>query len=219
MCYIFTARKTQFIVVDDRQLEILAGCLLGDGYISKRGAIQIEQGSTQKEYLFWKYDQLQSLVSVQPHQVFRKKKNGEQTSSYRFFLRQYFRVWRRKIYRNGKKVINSELLRLISPLSLAVWYMDDGCKKNEYTAIIATDAFSKNSLRKLRHLLKQKWNIATRIKIRKEKGLSKRYERLTIGSYDLVRFNKLIKPYIVPTMTYKLLDPVTTQSIKRLHRT
>ena len=146
MCYIFTARKRQLLIVNDRQLEILAGCLLGDGYISKLGAIQIEQGSTQKEYLFWKYSQLQSLVSVQPHQVFRKKKNGEATSSYRFFLRQYFRVWRRKIYRNGKKVINSELLRLITPLSLAVWYMDDGCKKNEYTAVIATDAFSKNSL-------------------------------------------------------------------------
>ena len=219
MCYIFTARKRQFLIVDDRQSEILAGCLLGDGYISKRGAIQIEQGSTQKEYLFWKYDQLQSLVSVQPHQVFRKKKNGEQTSSYRFFLRQYFRVWRRKIYRNGKKVINSELLRLISPLSFAVWYMDDGCKKNEYTAVIATDAFSKNSLKKLRQLLKQKWNIATRIKVRKEKDLTKRYERLTIGSYDLVRFNELIKPYIIPAMAYKLLDPVTTQSIKRRHRT
>ena len=86
MCYIFTARKTQFIVVDDRQLEILAGCLLGDGYISKRGAIQIEQGSTQKEYLFWKYDQLQSLVSVQPHQVFRKKKNGEEKTYYKIFF-------------------------------------------------------------------------------------------------------------------------------------
>lgn len=219
MCYIFTARKTQFLIVNDRQLEILAGCLLGDGYISKRGAIQIEQGSTQKDYLFWKYNQLQSLVSVQPHQVFRKKKNGETTSSYRFFLRQYFRNWRKKIYRNGKKVINSELLRLMSPLSLAIWYMDDGCKKNEYTAIIATDAFSKNSLRKLRTWLKQKWNITTRIKIRKEKGISKQYERLTIGSYDFVRFNDLIKPFIIPAMAYKLLDPVTTQSIKRRHRT
>ncbi len=218
MCYIFTARKRQFLIVDDRQLEILAGCLLGDGYISKRGAIQIEQGSTQKEYLFWKYNQLQSLVSVQPHQVFRKKKNGEATSSYRFFLKQYFKRWRNKIYRNGKKVINSELLSLISPLSLAVWYMDDGCKKNEYTAVIATDAFSKNSLKKLRRLLKKKWNITTRIKVRKEKSLTKRYERLTIGSYDLVRFNELIKTYVVPTMTYKLLDPVTTQSIKRRHR-
>lgn len=219
MCYIFTARKTQFLIVNDRQLEILAGCLLGDGYISKRGAIQIEQGSTQKEYLLWKYNRLQSLVSVQPHQVFRKKKNGEVTSSYRFFLRQYFRNWRKKIYRNGKKVINSELLRLMSPLSLAIWYMDDGCKKNEYTAVIATDAFSKNSLKKLRTLLKQKWNITTRIKTRKEKGVSKRYERLTIGSYNFVRFNDLIKPYIIPTMAYKLLDPVTTQSIKRRHRT
>lgn len=216
MCYIFPARKTQFLIVNDRQLEVLAGCLLGDGYISKRGAICVEQGERQKDYLFWKYNQLKSLVSVRPTKVFRKKSDGNIFSSYRFFLKQYFRIWRRKIYRNGKKVINSELLKLITPLSLAVWYMDDGCKKNNYTLIICTDAFSKNSLKRLRVLLKQKWNISTRTKVKKEGDKS--YDRLTIGSYDLVRFIELIRPYIIPSMKYKISDPLTTQSIKRRNR-
>ena len=216
MCYIFTARKRQFLIVNDRQLEILAGCLLGDGSIYKKGAIQIEQGSKQKDYLMWKYNQLKTLVSVKPRKIIRIKKNGKITSSYRFVLRQYFRVWRKKIYRNGKKVINSELLNLLTPLSLAVWYMDDGCKKNNYTLILSTDCFSKNSLKKLRKILKDKWNIRTRIKIKREN--KKKYERLTIGSYDLVKFVNLIRPYIIPSMLYKILDPVTTQSIKRRHR-
>lgn len=218
MCYIFTARKTQFLIVNDKQLEILAGCMLGDGYIGKRGAIQIEQGSTQKDYLFWKYSQLRPLVSVKPSQVFRKNKYGQNTSSYRFFLRQYFKKWRRKIYRNGIKIINNGLLNLITPLSLAIWYMDDGCKKDNYTLIIATDSFSKNSLKRLRKYLKSKWDVSTRIKLKKEKSNGKVYERLTIGSYDLVRFIDLVRPYIIPSMQYKIPDPLTTQSIKRRHR-
>ena len=218
MCYIFTARKTQFLIVNDKQLEILAGCVLGDGYIFKRGAIQIEQGSSQKEYLLWKYNELKDLVSVKPSQVFRIQKSGRVTSSFRFILRQYFRKWRIKIYRNGKKVINDELLKILTPLSLAVWYMDDGCKKNNYTLIISTDAFSKNSLKKLRNHLRDKWSIRTRVKLKREKTNNKVYERLTIGSHDLVKFVELIRPYIIPSMQYKIPDPLTTQSIKRIHR-
>lgn len=213
MCYIFTARKTQFLIVNDKQLEILAGCMLGDGYISKRGAVQIEQGSKQKSYLMWKYGQLKNITSVKPKQVFRTKRNGTITSSYRFFLRQYFIKWRRRIYRNGKKIVNQELLKLLTPLSLAVWYMDDGCKSNNYTLIISTDSFSKNSIKKLRQHLKNEWGIVTRIKYKREPN--KTYERLTIGGENLVKFVNLVRPYIIPSMQYKIPDPVTTQSIKR----
>lgn len=213
MCHILTARKNQFIIVNDKQIEILAGCILGDGYIYPKGAIQIEQGIGQKDYLLWKFRQLKNLVSVQPRLVARKRRDGSVGQSCRFVLKQYFRPWRKMFYPNGKKVINDEVLNLITPLSLAVWYMDDGCKKNNYTLVISTDSFSKNSVCKLRKLLKNKWNVKTRIKIKKYG--KKKYERLTIGSYDLVTFINLIRPYIIPSMLYKISDPVTTQSIKR----
>lgn len=216
MCHILTARKTQFLIVNDKQLEILAGCILGDGYIYKKGAIQIEQGISQKDYLLWKFKQLKPLVSVKPRLVTRKRRDGSIGQSYRFVLRQYFRPWRRMFYPNGKKVVNEKVLKLITPFSLAVWYMDDGCKKNDYTLIISTDSFSKNSLNKLRRFLKERWSVSTRIKIKKDGD--KRYERLTIGSYDLVRFVDLIRPHIIPSMRYKIPDPLTTQLIKRRHR-
>lgn len=217
MSYIFTARKNQFITVSDRQMEILAGSLLGDAYISKRGAIQIEQGENQRKYLLWKHRELKSIVSGKVSQVFRKKKNGLRTSSYRFFSKQYFRLWRKLIYRNGRKTIPASVLGLITPLSLAVWYMDDGCKKNNYSIIISTDSFSIASLKKLRIILQEKWFINTRIMFKTTAG--KKYRRLTIGSYDLVRFFELIRSYIIPSMQYKISDPVTTQSIKRRERT
>ena len=216
MSHIFTARKKQFITVENRQMEILAGSLLGDAYISKRGAIQIEQGENQKDYLLWKYKKLKSITSGKISRVFRKKKNGLITSSYRFFSKQYFRPWRTSMYRSGRKIIPPFVLDLITPLSLAVWYMDDGSKKNNYSIIISTDGFSVVSLKKLRAMLQEKWFIDTRIAIKTTAG--KKYRRLTIGSYDLVKFFKLIRPYIIPSMKYKISDPVTTQSIKRRER-
>lgn len=197
-------------------MEILAGSLLGDAYISKRGAIQIEQGKNQKEYLLWKHRELKSIVSGKVSQVFRKKKNGTRNSSYRFFSKQYFRPWRKSMYRSGRKITPLFVLELITPLSLAVWYMDDGCKKNNYSVIISTDSFSAKSLKKLRTMLQEKWFINTRTAIKTTAG--KKYKRLTIGSYDLVRFFELIRPYIIPSMQYKISDPVTTQSIKRRER-
>ena len=216
LSHIFTARKNQFITVSDRQMEILAGGLLGDAYISKRGAIQIEQGANQKEYLFWKHKELKSIVSGKISRVFRKKKSGATFSSYRFFSKQYFRPWRQVMYRSGRKIIPASVLELITPLSLAVWYMDDGSKKNNYSVIISTDGFSKDSLKKLRTMLQEKWSINTRVVFKTTAG--KKYGRLTIGSYDLVRFFELIRPYIIPSMKYKISDPVTTQSIKRRER-
>ena len=216
MSHIFTARKTQSITVTNRQMEILAGSLLGDAYISKKGVVQIEQGETQKRYLLWKHRELKSIVSGKISRVFRKKKNGTMTSSYRFFSKQYFRPWRKSMYRSGRKIIPPSVLDLITPLSLAVWYMDDGCRKNNYSIIISTDGFSAVSLKKLRTMLQVKWFINTRIAIKETAG--KKYRRLTIGSYDLVRFFELIRPYIIPSMQYKISDPVTTQSIKRRER-
>lgn len=215
MSHIFTARKNQFITVSDRQMEILAGSLLGDAYISKRGAIQIEQGENQRKYLLWKHKELKSIVSGKISQVFRKKK-GLTHSSYRFFSKQYFRPWRKVMYRSGRKIIPASVLELITPLSLSVWYMDDGCKKNNYTSIISTDGFSNASLQKLRGMLQEKWFINTRVVFKTTAG--KKYRRLTIGSHDLVRFFELIRPYIIPSMKYKISDPVTTQSIKRKER-
>ena len=120
------------------------------------------------------------------------------------------------MYRNGRKIIPASVLDIITPLSLAVWYMDDGCKKNNYSIIISTDGFSAVSLKKLRLMLQERWFINTRIVMKTTAG--KKYGRLTIGSYDLVRFFELIRPYIIPSMEYKISDPVTTRSIKRRER-
>ena len=125
---IFTARKNLKLDISDRQVQILIGCLLGDAYLTKLGKIQIEQSEKQKEYVEWKYQELASISYSGPKQVVRfEKRDNRVTKSYRFWTRQYFRSWRKIFYRDNHKVYPNDLAEWISPLSLAVWHMDDGC--------------------------------------------------------------------------------------------
>ena len=64
-------------------------------------------------------------------------------------------------------------------------------------------------------LMRETWDIKTRLRLKKEPG-HRTYERITIGSYSMVKFFNLIRPYIAPSMKYKILDPLTTQSMRRV---
>src|SRR3989344_7256300 len=97
-----TARKNQKLIVSDRQLNILVGCLLGDAYIHPRGQIQIAQTSKQFPYVMWKYEELKSLAYGLPTKVERfDKRYSKSYSQTRFWLRQYFRSWREIFYPKG----------------------------------------------------------------------------------------------------------------------
>lgn len=42
--------------------QLVIGCVLGDGYLTKSGCLQIEHSIKQKEYVNWKYEQLKEVV-------------------------------------------------------------------------------------------------------------------------------------------------------------
>ena len=191
---VFTARKNLRLDVSDRQVEILVGCLLGDAYLTKLGKIQIEQSDKQENYIEWKHLELASISYSGLKEVVRyDKKDNRVTKSLRFWTRQYFRVWRDKFYRDNNKVFPEDLSKWITPLSIAVWYMDDGCcYKSDCT--FSTDCFDLKSKRQLVKIL-ESFNIKTIIR---SNG------KLRIRSQSLSKFFGLIRPYIHQSMLYKL---------------
>ena len=215
MSQILTARKNQKLFVGDREEEILLGSILGDASILKKGMIQFEQGSAQKEYLEWKRIQLATIVSGKKIYKTRRERESVISYSYKFTTRQFFRSWRDKFYPQGKKVISPDLVKSITPLGLAVWYMDDGCLVNNYSCVIAADSFDTESIIALRNILDCKYGIKTRLRAKKKQGQAVVQYRLCVGGLNLVKFFNLIRPFIIPSMRYKITDPVTTQSIKR----
>ena len=193
------ARKNQKLSVTDYQEEILIGSLLGDAYITKRGQIQFEQSVDQKEYLIWKHQKLRSISYKNISIVKRFDRRFSKTyTSYRFWTRQYFLSWRKKFYINNKKIVPKDIQ--LTPLVLAIWYMDDGCF-SDHKCIIATDGFSKEDIAFLQKLLLETIGIKTSVK--NESKLLIRKE-----SFDI--FFSLINPYILSCLRYKIFDPVTT---------
>jgi len=109
----------------------LIGTLLGDGSLvanahGKNYRLQIEHQKKQKSYLEWKYRVFERWCLSPPK--FRVKTNSWyfRTISHPIFT-EYRSLFYQAFYQAKKKIIPKEIETLLTnPVSLAVWYMDDG---------------------------------------------------------------------------------------------
>jgi hypothetical protein len=96
-------------------------------------------------------------------------------------------------YKFNKKIIPEDL-SLLTPLAIAIWFMDDGYKsKNGY--YLSTNSFTIEDINKTRKYLFNKYDI--------ESSIDKN-NRIYIFAKSINTFNKLISEYIIETMKYKL---------------
>lgn len=171
--------------------EVIVACLLGDGTLSKSGKfyrLRVEQKSLHKEYSFWKYDLLQRLCITQPQFV-------SQHDSFRFGTvgHPYISALRSSWYGQAKQVAKDFSL---SPLSLAIWFMDDGTRHRN-TVDISVHNFSLESI----NLLQKQLSL---LKIETTVNHDSKGHRLYVRQSSYSDFNKLVSPYIVKCMAYKL---------------
>ena len=193
---VFKVRKNLILSLSDRQMSIVIGSVLGDAYIYPQGKICFEQSVKQKEYLSWKFQELENLAYPKISKVIRTdKRSGSRTISYRFFLRQYFRLLRRYFYPNRQKMIPPDIGKWLTPLAIAVWYMDDGHLDKGKYPLLATENFLRNQNNNLCFLIKEKLNITCFVNNK---------NRLRIRSESKEFFFNLVEPFICESMRYKL---------------
>lgn len=187
---------------------ILIGSILGDGFLTpltKRGELSrlwLKYDDERLSYLEWLHREL-SHLGVDP---IKKKKNYTQ----HYFLTRSLRdigILRKIFYPNGKKIIPKEIFSLlVHPLSLAVWYMDDGNLdfRDRYhcNATFATYGFDYKGCSTLVEVLRKNFGIESRI--HKTTMRNKVYFRLYITSKSTNAFMDLIKPYMHTCFSYKL---------------
>lgn len=190
----------------DRQNAIIIGSLLGDGYLDKNryGSIclEVKQKSDHKDYIFWLWKELKKLCGRQPSQ----RKDNHQwrlLTKYGKELKFYHNLF----YKNRKKIIRKDIMRILKhPLSLAIWYMDDGTLDfrihNHYAYRFATYCFSKAEQKILVDALYK--NFGLKVTIQKTTMRDKKRYRLYIGKDSRYKFETLIRPYIVQSFRYKL---------------
>lgn len=204
-----------------REKDIILGTVLGDGHIAmlKTGArLELTHSNKQKAYLFWKHQQLRRIAPSKPYRV-ETFDSRYQKGYIRWRLNtkvnKFFAELRNLFYLpSGRKIVPNSIGKILkSPLSLAVWFMDDGGRRNDcYGLFLNTLSFTRSEHEILRNCLKQNFALDCRIH-----WVQDGY-RLYIPSKDSKRFCELVYPHIIPPLSYKLpYNPVTT-SFARLDR-
>ncbi len=178
----------------ETQRSIIIGSLLGDGTMRCRAnaLLEINHGVQQRDYVDWKYQQLANLVGTPPK---LRAGNGKRVA-YRFTTLSLpeLTLLYRLFYKQRRKAVPEGLS--VSPLSLAVWFMDDGCKS--YRALyLNTQQFDQVSQHLLIEILATQWGVKATM------NRDKQYFRLRVAVATVARFREIVEPYLLPQLAYK----------------
>jgi recombination protein RecA len=196
-----------------QQMELILGALMGDGSLSPNphgrsgNRFRMGHGAKQAAYLDWKVSLLGNigctLSSNAEGAVFADLTSLPELAELREAV--YFG--------DGKKHLSWEYLKALTPFALAVWYMDDGCFTVRSKGVqertqggtgrveICVQAMSPGSRERLADYLRDTQQLDVRVVTRG----SRRQAILQFTTAASEKFQKLVAPYIHPSMEYKLL--------------
>ena len=197
---------SQSLSLNQEQQEILVGTLLGDGHLETQNKgrtfrLKVEHSINQKNYTDWLHGKFKNFTLTAP-QIKEQMVNGNPYQKYWFSTvsNGAMRFYAQQFYQNGKKIVPNFIAKLVTPLSLAVWFMDDGSLKSKFhkARIINTRCFNESDLARLRDMLIDKFGITTTLRNQKEG------KQLYIPSTEIEKFISIVKPYIHKSMEYKI---------------
>lgn len=198
-------KKNLNLTLTSFQKEVLIGTLLGDGHLERqKGAVnyrlKFQQSAFHQNYILHLYDIFKDFVSTPPKSRIRIGFGKEQSTWYfNTFAHPVFLYYGELFYKNNKKVIPDSLEELLTPVSLAFWYMDDGGLKSHQSkgVILHTHSFSMEEVQFVCNILTDKWNLSCWPRVQKD-GIQ---IYISGKSYETLR--ELIYPYLISDMYYK----------------
>lgn len=184
---------------------VLIGTVIGDGYLERHGKgvrLEVIHSNRYKKYVEWKHKILSELT---PGPLYHRE---SPVSYWRFLTRSHpFLEYLREIfYEDNRKIILVDINKLlIRPLSLAVWFMDDGTLDKSHGSILfETQSYSIDDIFRLSNCLKKNFGLCSSIhRSGRNRGL-----RLYIPVREAKKLSRLIKRFILPCMAYKLSIPL-----------
>jgi recombination protein RecA len=195
--------------LSDFQWEVLLGGLMGDGALSPtrsgHGArLRWGHGPKQAAYADWKAT-LFANVGVS------RSTNAAGVVHHNMQPLPELAELRNAVYVNGRKVFNHDYLKRLTPLSLAIWYMDDASftvrakglqertRDGSGRAEICVQAMEATTRQRLVEYLADTWGIRPKMLDRRGKAV------LQFPKDETAKLHALIAPFVHPSMEYKLL--------------
>jgi ubiquinol-cytochrome c reductase cytochrome b subunit len=196
-------------------LSLIFGSLLGDGYAEKHGngtRIQFSQEGSHSQYLLWLYSIIANrgyTSNITPKLQTRLGKYGKlrhiiRFKTYTFTSFNWIHDCWYKFYDNKYiKILPSstDLDMFLSPLALAIWIMDDGGRVSSGLKL-ATNHFLLSEVQILSSFLNNKYDLATTIQSTSTPNKFIIY----VPKKKIEKLNEIVKPYIHPSMKYKLIN-------------
>lgn len=198
--------KKSLLKLTKKQRSIIVGTLLGDSHLETQNKgrtyrLKVEHSVMQARYVDWLYMQFQDWA-LTPPKVKNKYLNGVKLENYyfqtlstgqlRFYAKSFYDI-------NKRKVIPKQIRHWLTPLALAIWFMDDGSAKSKYhrAVILNTQGFNRRDIGLLQEALLAKFNIEAALRKQKE-GL-----QLLIVGKSAELFYLIVQPYVLPDFQYK----------------
>lgn len=205
-----TVGSRGFVSLTARQEDILVGKLLGDGCLEQNGRfvrLRIDHGAIQEKYVLWLYEEFQSMAN-KPYKIsVVDKRNSHVYDHWRFTTNSLpvLDKWRKLFYLGGKKIVPKNIHTLLTPLSLAIWYMDDGFRRSDCRGLyLCTSAYTQGEQYLLQDALRRRFSIQTAL------HYARKNVRIYIPSSQVDKFCNIVQSYMLSIFQYKLFDPVTT---------
>ncbi len=197
----------------EQQLQLILGSLMGDGNLSpnRRGRsgtrFRMGHGARQAAYLDWKASLLGNIAHA-------RTVNAKGAVFADFTpLPELGELHEAVYFGDGKKHLSWDYLKSLTPFALAVWYMDDGGFTvrskgvQERTAggtgriEICVEAMSPGSRERLTRYLLDTHGLDVKLRYRG----ARKQSVIQFSTSASEKFQKLVAPYVHPSMEYKLL--------------
>ncbi|MHB8275123.1 MAG: recombinase RecA [Dermatophilaceae bacterium] len=205
--------------LSDQQWQVVLGGLMGDAHLApnlhdRHGVrFRMGHGAKQADYLDWKASLFgnigQSRTVNAKGAVFVDLSPLPELGELRDVV----------YWGDGKKHLTDDYLKTLSPLALAVWFMDDGSFSERSKGVqvrttggsgrveFCVEAMSEASRVRLADHLRDVHGVDSRVSIR---GAAK-MAVLTMTTAGSSRFLELVAPYVHPSMDHKLLPRLRGQ--------
>ncbi len=207
---VITAEPT---LLSAQQVQLVLGSLMGDGNLSpnRRGRsgtrFRMAHGTKQAAYLDWKVSLLGNISCTRTTNA-----KGAVFADFRP-LPELAELHDAVYFGDGKKHLSWDYLKALTPLALAVWYADDGCFTVPSKGVqqrtaggsgrieICVEAMSPGSRDRLADYLRDTHGLEVKLTARGARQVAV----LQFTTAASAKFQKLVAPYVHPSMEYKLL--------------